>query len=382
MVVFVLNFKISVIFLKFIEVFFQYLTQTTIILLIIYPISVFTSIQMGGMFLIDIKQLKRYANPSYLTIREDKIIVCNKREARLSREKMNKIEEEFGIPVIYSRTYEEVSKKVGRFIIRNKVINPRDKIVVGLSGGKDSLMLLHLLEPYRRKYGIDIHAVTVDLNIDGIRPWSESREGMKLIKDHCKKLNIPHKVLKCDKNVVELSKILSENDNGIEYSPCFSCSIIRRHLLTNYAESLKEEGREVKIAFGHTLEDNSDTVLANLLKGCPIKSLKPIKHFYENIVDYRDFKVTLKPCIIIRPLLPVSEKDIVKALNECGIEYYKDKDECPYSRNRGDSIRRRAHEVLSLLEKEVKNVREMVVSSAIKSENKMKKSKIDEIIDE
>ncbi|AEF96007.1 tRNA lysidine(34) synthetase [Methanotorris igneus] len=335
--------------------------------------------------MIDIKQLKRYANPSYLTIREDKILVCNKREARLSREKMNKIEEEFGIPVIYSRTYEEVSKKVGRFIIRNKIINPRDIIVVGLSGGKDSLMLLHLLEPYRRKYGIDIHAITVDLNVDGIRPWSEDREGMKLIKDHCKKLNIPHKVLKCDKNVVELSRILSENDNGIEYSPCFSCSIIRRHLLTKYADSLKEkEGRDVKIAFGHTLEDNSDTVLANILKGCAIKALKPIKQFYENVVDYKYFKITLKPCTIIRPLLPVSEKSIIKALNECGIEYYRDKDECPYSRNRGDNIRRRAHEVLSLLEKEVKNVREMVVSAAIKSENKMKKSeeKENEVIDE
>ncbi|EHP84216.1 tRNA lysidine(34) synthetase [Methanotorris formicicus] len=329
--------------------------------------------------MINIKQLKRYANPSYLTIREDKILVCNRREAKLSREKMNKIERDFGIPVVYSRTYEEVSKKVGRFIIGNRLIIPKDIVVVGLSGGKDSLMLLHVLEPYRRKYGIDIHAITIDLNIDGIRPWSEDREGMKLIKDHCKKLDIPHKVLKCDKNVVELSKILSENDSGIEYSPCFSCSIIRRYLLTNYAENLKEkEGRKVKIAFGHTLEDNSDTVLANILKGCPIKSLKPIKEFYENVVDYREFKITLKPCTIIRPLLPISEKDIVKALDECGIEYYKDKDECPYSRNRGDSIRKRSHEVLSILEKEIKNVREMVVSAAIKSEDKMKNCKDEE----
>ncbi|BAP61694.1 hypothetical protein MMKA1_15770 [Methanococcus maripaludis KA1] len=129
--------------------------------------------------MIDLKELKKYCNPSYLTIRNDKIIVGNKGLARLSKEKMRKIENDFGIPVVYSRVFEEISERMGRFVSKNNIISPKDKILVGLSGGKDSLALLHLLEPYRRKYGVQIYAVTVDLNINGIRPWTESNKNVE-----------------------------------------------------------------------------------------------------------------------------------------------------------------------------------------------------------
>jgi len=189
---------------------------------------------------INLRELKKYANPFFLTIRKDKILVNNKRMARLSRTKMDKIEEEFGIPVIYSKTYEYVSTKVGRFINKHKIIAPRDIVIVGLSGGKDSLLLLHLLEVYRRKYGIKLIAVTVDVNIGGIRPWKEDTEGVKLIKHHCEMLNVPHIILKNDLDVVELSEILTKHSKGMEFSPCFSCSVIKRHLLGKLAKEIAE----------------------------------------------------------------------------------------------------------------------------------------------
>ncbi|AEH06481.1 tRNA lysidine(34) synthetase [Methanothermococcus okinawensis] len=323
--------------------------------------------------MINIKELKKYCNPSYLTIRNDKIIINNKRLARLSKTKIKKIEEEFGIPVIYSRSYENISQKMGRHISKYKIINPKDKIIVGLSGGKDSLALLHLLEPYRRRYGIEIYAITIDLNINGIRPWSSDNKNMASIKKHCENLNIPHKIIGFDKDVVEMSKILSENTKGIEYSPCFSCSVVRRYILTNFAMKLLEVNtnnidiNKIKICLGHTLEDNSDTILANILKGDVIKTLEPLKNFEEAVFDFKEFKLKLQKSTIIRPLLSVSEKEIIKALNECSISYYRDKDECPYSRDKGDSIRKKSHEILDYLEKDVKNVREMVVSSILKS---------------
>ncbi|WP_292460495.1 tRNA 2-thiocytidine biosynthesis TtcA family protein [Methanothermococcus sp.] len=329
--------------------------------------------------MIDIKELKKYCNPSYLTIRNDKLIINNKRLARLSKDKIKKIEKEFGIPVVYSRSYEDISQKMGRYISKHKIISPRDKIIVGLSGGKDSLALLHLLEPYRRRYGIEIYAITIDLNISNIRPWSSDNKNMDVIKKHCENLNIPNKIISFDKDVVQMSKILSENTKGIEYSPCFSCSIVRRYILTNFAMELLENENannkninnndisKIKICLGHTLEDNSDTILANILKGDVIKTLEPLKKFDETVFDFKEFKLKLQKSTIIRPLLSVSEKDIVKALNECNVGYYKDKDECPYSRNKGDSIRKKSHEVLNYLEKDVENIREMVVSSISKS---------------
>ncbi|WP_456471849.1 ATP-binding protein [Methanocaldococcus sp.] len=319
----------------------------------------------------DIRELKKYVNPFFLTIRKDKIIVNNKRMARISRWKIEKIKEEFGVPVVYSKTYEYVSTKVGRFINKHKIIEPRDYIIVGLSGGKDSLMLLHLLECYRRKYGIKLLTVTVDVNIGGIRPWKEDSEGVKLIKEHCEMLNIPHMLIKNDLDVVELSEILTKTSKGMEFSPCFSCSIVKRYILGRLAKEIAEkEGldlNKVKLAYGHNLDDNSDTILANIFKGERIKMMRPITRFKEREVYFKDLTLKLERCSIIRPLLPVLEDDIIKALDECGIKYYKDKEFCPYSRDKGDSIRRRCHEILEELEKEIPNIREMVVSSALKT---------------
>ncbi|NPA62032.1 MAG: tRNA 2-thiocytidine biosynthesis protein TtcA [Methanococci archaeon] len=320
---------------------------------------------------IDLKKLKKHVNPFFITIRKDKIIINNKRMARLSRYKMNRIEEELNIPVVYSKTYEYVSTKVGRFITKNKIISPRDVIIVGLSGGKDSLLLLHLLEPYRRKYGIKLIAATVDVNIGGIRPWKEDSEGVKLIKQHCEMLSIPHITLKSELDVVELSEILSKNSRGMEFSPCFSCSVIKRYLLSNLCKEISKKDNipyeKVKIAYGHNLDDNSDTILANMFKGERLKFMKPITKFNRNEVDYGTFKIPLEECTIIRPMLPVLEQDIVKSLEECNLSYYKDKDECPYSRDRGDSVRKRCHEILEEVEKEIPNIREMIVSSALKT---------------
>jgi len=319
---------------------------------------------------IDIKELKRYCNPSYLTIRRDKIIVNSRRLAGISRAKKEKIERRFKIPVIYSESYELISQKMGRYISKYRIISPGDVLIVGLSGGKDSLALLHLLESYRRRFGVKIYAVTVDVNVGGIRPWHPGSESVKKISEHCEALSIPHRVITFQEDVVKMSQLLSDNSTGMVYSPCFSCSIVRRYLLTNFAMELVEKGIEknsIKICLGHTLEDNSDTVLANIFKGDIIRVLEPIKNFEETTFDFKEFKLTLPPCTIVRPLLSVSEKDILKALEECGIQYYRDKEVCPYSRDRGDSIRRRCHEILEDLERDVKNIREMVVSSVLKS---------------
>jgi tRNA(Ile)-lysidine synthase TilS/MesJ len=160
--------------------------------------------------------------------------------------------------------------------------------------------------------------------------------------------------------------------------------VVRRHVLTNFARELFEkeiqkdekiDENKIKICFGHTLEDNSDTILANILKGDVIRTLEPLKRFHNSEFDYGKFKVKLQDCILIRPLLSVSEKDILKALNECDLDYYHDKNECPYSRENGDGIRKKCHEVLGALEKDVKNIREMVISSALSTIEHYKKEK-------
>ncbi len=326
--------------------------------------------------MINIRELKRYVNPFFITIRKDKILVNNKRMARLSKKKMLEIEDIFGVPVIYSKTYEYISTKVGRFITKHKLLSPKDVILVGFSGGKDSLLLLHMLEPYRRKMGIKIIAVTVDVNISGVRPWESER--IDILKRECDMLDIPLVVLRYDKDVSYLSELLTKHSKGMGFSPCFSCSIVKRYLIGKYAKKLSVEENipyeKIKIAYGHNLDDNSDTILSNIFKGERIKMMNPITKFNKRVVDFIEFKLELEDCTIIRPLLPVLEDDIIKALEECGIKYYKDKEVCPYSRERGDSIRRRCHEILEELEKEIPNIREMVVSSAIKTVEFYKKS--------
>ena len=129
-----------------------------------------------------------------------------------------------------------------------RMINPNDRIAVGVSAGKDSLTLLCALAELRRFYPVPftLQAVTVDMGFAGGTDFSPIRE-------LCEKLVVPYAVIP-----TEIAKIVFEIRK--EPSPCSLCAKLRRGALYNAAGELGCN----TVALGHHLDDAAETLMLNL----------------------------------------------------------------------------------------------------------------------
>jgi tRNA 2-thiocytidine biosynthesis protein TtcA len=149
-----------------------------------------------------------------------------------------------------------VGKAIGDF----DLIGDRDRVLVALSGGKDSWSLLYALQYLRTKAPIrfELAAVTVH---PGTVEFDTSPVERRLARD-----GIPHRVVQG--NIVQVvDEHLTEGTN-----PCSFCSRLRRGILYTYASS---EGWN-KIALGHHLDDFVETLMLNLFFNASIKGMSPI----------------------------------------------------------------------------------------------------------
>lgn len=162
-----------------------------------------------------------------------------------------------------------------------KMIADGDKIAIGVSGGKDSLLLLHALSAYK-KFGIkkfSLIAVTVDCT-GGKADYSPVRA-------LCKELDIEY--------IIEPSNIFEILfDIRKEKNPCSLCSKLRRGILNNVANREKCN----KVALGHHADDLVETFLLSLIYEGRISTFQPTSY-----LDRTDIT-------IIRPLLYVTEKEV------------------------------------------------------------------------
>ena len=97
-----------------------------------------------------------------------------------------------------------IEQKVLKTIKKQKLITKGDKVLVGLSGGKDSVALLKILNILKEKNIIELEAVTIDEGISGYR-----EEGVRIAKDVAKELNIKHHIISFeDKYSFTIDKIM------------------------------------------------------------------------------------------------------------------------------------------------------------------------------
>lgn len=190
-----------------------------------------------------------------------------------------------------------ISKGMGRAIMDYKMLAPRDKIAVAVSGGKDSLTLLRLL--IDRQAFVPIKYEIIAIHIDLGYPKSISA---KLIK-YFKKLNVNYKIIKTD--------ILKKTDK--RKINCFWCSWNRRKELFLAAN----KSGCTKIALGHHLDDITETMLLNLFFRGEISTMVPKQELFKG-------KITL-----IRPLAYVEERLIKLFVKETKLAYHSCV--CPHS---------------------------------------------------
>lgn len=175
-----------------------------------------------------------------------------------------------------------------------------DRIAIGVSGGKDSLVLLKGMYLLKRFIGYDYElvAITLDPGFDGIYGDYTTVEEM------CREMDIEY-VLKR----TQIGEIVFNVRQ--ETNPCSLCARMRRGALHDAA---KEYGCN-KIALGHHYNDVVETFLMNLFNEGRIGCFSPVTY------------LSKKDLTMIRPLVFAPEKDIIKAANRNGLEVVKSK--CP-----------------------------------------------------
>lgn len=185
-----------------------------------------------------------------------------------------------------------------------KMINDGDKIAVGISGGKDSLMLLKALCELRRFYSADFQVVAITLDMR----FNNQDGDFSEIKKMCDDYGVEYIIKPTD--LYEIIFNIRKEPN-----PCSLCARMRRGILH---EAAKEAGCN-KIALGHHLDDAAETFLMNLLVESRIGCFAPVTY-----LSRRDLTM-------IRPLIYVREREITAAAERLNLPVVKSG--CPANEN-------------------------------------------------
>ena len=206
-----------------------------------------------------------------------------------------------------------IEKKVLKTIKKQKLINKGDKVLVGLSGGKDSVALLKILNILKEKRIIELEAVTVDEGIAGYR-----EEGVRIAKEVAEELNVKHHIISLDEEYnFTIDKIMQfEAKEEHPQHACTYCGVFRRQIFNQMARKINA----TKIATGHNLDDETQSILMNYLEG-NVNNIVRIGYKTEA----KDERFTPK----IKPLREIPEKEIGLYVLESGFEVHFDG--CPYA---------------------------------------------------
>ncbi|MCK3713507.1 tRNA(Ile)-lysidine synthase (tRNA(Ile)-lysidine synthetase) (tRNA(Ile)-2-lysyl-cytidine synthase) [Clostridioides difficile] len=169
--------------------------------------------------------------------------------------------------------------KVLSTINKHNLIQKGDKIVLGLSGGPDSVCLLHVLNRLKKDFNIEIYAAHLNHQIRGIEAQKDALYVSKLCEDmgiifFVKSINVPKY---CENEGLSLE----EGARKLRYEMFYE---------------IKDKIKANKIAIGHNLNDQAETVMMRIMRGTGLKGLKGIDYIRDNC--------------IIRPILDVERNEI------------------------------------------------------------------------
>ncbi|RLF84513.1 TIGR00269 family protein [Thermococci archaeon] len=210
---------------------------------------------------------------------------------------------------------EMVEVKVKQNIRKYGLIKRGDRIAVGVSGGKDSVVLLHILHKLSQKFPFEVVAITIDEGIKGYRS-----ESIEMAKKSAEKLGIEHRIYSFKEYIGftldETVEIMGSFKRGERVGACSYCGVWRRWLMNYAARDVEAD----KLAVGHNLDDEVQMFLMNIMRG-DVARLGRTGPYYEVIHE------GLVPRI--KPLREVPEKEVVLYAILNNIE--ADFSECPYA---------------------------------------------------
>ncbi|MFO7152718.1 MAG: tRNA lysidine(34) synthetase TilS [Bacillota bacterium] len=177
-------------------------------------------------------------------------------------------------------------------VAKHQMIKNGDRILVGVSGGADSVCLLHLLLRFRQEFGIDLAVAHLNHSFRG----READEDEAFVRELARKWELPFYAEKIDVPAYVRETGLSPEDAA-------------RRVRYAFFERVREKIRADRIALAHNSNDREETILMNIFRGSGIEGLvgiEPVRDHY------------------IRPLIDVERKAIEEYLRKEGIPYRTD----------------------------------------------------------
>ena len=227
----------------------------------------------------------------------------------------------------------QTERQFEKTISKGKMLEKNDTVAVGVSGGKDSMVLLHLMKKLSEKLPMKLIAVTVDEGIAGYRDRS-----IEAINEFVKAMGIDHRIFPFENEFDVTIDNLVKNDPSIK--SCTYCGVFRRTLLNKAAR----EAGATKLAVGHNLDDEAQSVLMNVMRGDVTRMARLAKtseHFVRRI----------------KPMKNIPEKEIVAYAVINNIPYFDV--ECPNSFN---NARRDVQGVLNDMEQKYPGTKSNIIS--------------------
>ena len=217
---------------------------------------------------------------------------------------------------------EKIRQKFHKACAQYGLLADGDHVLVGLSGGKDSLALVELLGRRAQIYKPRFRVTALHVRVKE-RAYQTD---LSYLESFCAAVNVPLVV-----RDVEIGEGLPVTGDGLrETNPCFLCSWYRRKTLFNVAQELGCN----KIAFGHHRDDLLETLLMNLIYQGTFATMPPI------------LQMEKMPLQIIRPLCLIDEAELVAYAQEKG--YRKQPKLCPFEHV---SSREKAAELLAQIKR-------------------------------
>ena len=209
------------------------------------------------------------------------------------------------------------------------MIAPGDRIAVGVSGGKDSLLLLYALSLYRKFSGKDFTLQAITLKL-GLEPFDVS--GIERL---CRQIDVPYTVLD-----TEIAHVIF--DIRKESNPCALCAKMRRGALNDAALA----AGCTKVALGHHRDDAIETLLMSLIFEGRLHTFHPNTY------------LSRKGVTVIRPMVYVPEKHVIHVVKTLNLPVIHNP--CPAD---GNSKREEIKELIKTLSKTYPQLKDYMLSA-------------------
>ncbi|KRQ87725.1 tRNA 2-thiocytidine biosynthesis protein TtcA [Caloramator mitchellensis] len=224
---------------------------------------------------------------------------------------------------------QKLLSKLRKSIQDFNMIQDGDRIAVGLSGGKDSNLLLYALKQYQRfsPQPFELCAITIDMGLKEL--------DLTPLIEFTKKIDVPHYVVK-----TSIAEIIF--DIRKEKNPCSLCAKMRRGALHDAAKNLGCN----KVALAHHLNDVIETFLMSMFFEGRLSTFSPVTHLEK------------KDIYLIRPLVYVYEKDIRSLVKKNNLPVIKNP--CPAN---GNTQRQNMKELIWKLEKQIPGIKDNILGA-------------------